>query len=219
MSCAICWDTMDMEEYQDEKESTETCFKLECHHAFHTKCIMECLLKSKSACPLCNKDKDPIQQLEIVGLARKFFSQAVRDPEISALRREFNIATTEYQDKLREHRKKCTEAVQLISDEMNIAEHRSYYMKAMDTVKRAIKTKIDEMGPKHIGAALFKKDRWDTPLVESMLLPGYRSYRWRFWRMIKPRFSCPVLRNRRRTNELVATDGDRDDSDDVHSLI
>ena len=47
-----------MEEYQDEKESTETCFKLECHHAFHTKCIMECLLKSKSACPLCNKDKE-----------------------------------------------------------------------------------------------------------------------------------------------------------------
>jgi len=191
MSCAICWDTMDMEEYQDERETTETCFKLECGHAFHTKCIMECLLKSKSACPLCNKDKDPVQQLETLGIARKFFIQAVKDPEISEFRKEFNAARQEYQDKLLEFRKKSKEVVQKLAEEMNIAEHRSYYLKAMDLVKKSIKTKVNEMGPKYIGATLFKKERWDLSMIDSLLVPGYR--RWNFYRLRDPRFSCPVL--------------------------
>lgn len=193
MNCAICWDTMDMKEYQDEKESTETCFKLECDHAFHTKCIMECLLKSKHACPLCNKDKDPIEQLELAGLARKFFMQAVRDPDVLAFRKEFNLATREYQSKLREHRQKSKEVVQKITDELNLKEHRSYYLKSLDTVKKAIKRKVDEMGPKYIGAALFKKERWDAPLIESLLIPGYRQFRWRYYRMKNPRFSTQIF--------------------------
>lgn len=193
MSCAICWDSMDMEEYNDENESTETCFKLDCGHAFHTKCIVLALQKTKHSCPSCNKEKAPLEELEIVGLASKLFNQAIRDPSVSELRKEFKIATAEYQLKLREHRKRCTEAVQQISEEMRIADHRTYYLKTLETVKREVKSKVEEMGPKYIGAALFKKEQWNAPLIESLIIPGYRQFRWKYYRIKHPRFSCPVL--------------------------
>lgn len=193
MNCAICWDTMDMEEFNDENESTETCFKLECGHAFHTKCIVLALQKTKHSCPSCNKEKTPIEQLEIVGLARKLFMQAIRDPEISELRKEFLIATSEYQAKLREHRKACTEAVHNLSKEMKIEEHRSYYLKTFKIIKNSMKQKVEEMGPKYVGAALFKDNRWDPPMINSLLIPVYRECRWKFYRLKHPRFSTSIL--------------------------
>jgi hypothetical protein len=192
MSCAICWDAMDMEEYNDEHDSTETCFKLECGHAFHTKCIILVLQKTKHSCPSCNKEKPPAEALEIVGLASKFFKQALRDPEVSALRKEFNLATTEYKNILKKHRKACREIVQKLTEEMNLIDYRSYYLKSLETLKREVKSKVEEMGPKYIGAALFKKERWDAPLIESLLIPGYRQFRWRFYQLKYPRFSCPI---------------------------
>jgi len=38
MTCNICYENMDMLEYNDPNESTLTCFKLECGHSYHTKC-------------------------------------------------------------------------------------------------------------------------------------------------------------------------------------
>jgi hypothetical protein len=193
MNCAICWDTMDMEEFNDEKESTETCFKLECGHAFHTKCIVLSLQKTNHSCPSCNKAKDPIEQLEIVGLARKLFMQSLRDPEIVELRKEFNIASSEYQEKLREHRKASIEAIHKISEEMNIRDHLTYYLKIFDTIKKAMKQKIFAMGPKYIGAALFKKNRFDAPMIETLLIPGMDTSRWAFYRLKNPRLGTPIL--------------------------
>ena len=192
MTCAICWDTMDMEEYDDPRQGTETCFKLECNHSFHTKCIILTLQKTKHSCPTCNKEKPPVEHLETIGLASKFFKQALRDPEVSELRKELNVATSEYKNILQKHRKACREAVQKLTEEMNLVDYRTYYLKSFEKVKREIKTKVEEMGPRYIGAALFRKERWDVPLIESLLVPGYRQFRWRFYQLKYPRFSCAI---------------------------
>lgn len=197
MTCAICWDSMDMEEFQDDKDSTETCFKLDCEHAFHTKCIVMCLLKSKHSCPLCNKEKEPKEELEIVGLARKLCTEALRDPEISVIRHELYETLSDYQENLRQHKKRCLEAVQAITKEMKIGEYRSHLLYTIGLLKRKIKSKVTEMGPKYIGAALFKENRWDTSLVEKLILPLYASRRWRFYRLKHPRFYCDIIKTTR----------------------
>jgi len=185
---------MDMEEFRDEKDSTETCFKLECEHAFHTKCIMMCLLKSKHACPTCNKEKEPKETLEIVGIARKLCTEALRDPEISEIRHELYETLSEYNKVIGEHKKRCQQAVYELTKEMKISEYRSHLLYTIRILKQKIKSKVTEMGPKYIGASLFKENRWDTSLVEKLIMPAYASRKWRFYRLIRPRFYCDIIK-------------------------
>jgi uncharacterized coiled-coil DUF342 family protein len=70
-TCGICFEEMDMNGYRDERQSTQTCFKLDCNHAFHTKCIVECLQKTHKECPSCNSEKTILEDLTLEGALQK----------------------------------------------------------------------------------------------------------------------------------------------------
>jgi hypothetical protein len=77
---------------------------------------------------------------------------------------------------------------------MKISEYRSHLLYTIRILKQKIKSKVTEMGPKYIGASLFKENRWDTSLVEKLIMPAYASRKWRFYRLIRPRFYCDIIK-------------------------
>lgn len=79
---------MDMEEFQDPRESTPTCVKLECHHAYHTRCAIDYLKRSNFDCILCNRHKEPRERLEEEQLALNTFAIVKRDPAYRELKRD-----------------------------------------------------------------------------------------------------------------------------------
>jgi len=80
MTCSICWEDMDMQDYNDSRESTLTCFKLECGHSYHTKCIIMALSKTKHQCPLCNKEKSIQDKVEEQAYIKKILRKVSRLP-------------------------------------------------------------------------------------------------------------------------------------------
>jgi len=210
---------MDMNEYNDERDGTETSFKLDCGHAFHTRCIVLALQKTKHSCPSCNKEKEPIEQLEITGLAKKLFSEAVRDPEIIELKKEMYRSLASYKELLDEHKKKCREAIYKLTEEMNIKENRNYFLKTLSVLKTHVKHKVSELGPAYIGASLFRKERWELPLIERLVLPEHTRIRFRLYRLKQPMIYSTIFNPKKDKHELVTSDGDRDNGDDVHTLL
>jgi hypothetical protein len=219
MNCAICWDAMDMKEFNDERDGTETSFKLDCGHAFHTKCIVLALQKTKHSCPSCNKEKEPRQELEITGLAKKLFTEALRDPEINELKKEMYASLTSYKELLNEHKKKCREEIYKLTEEMKIKENRDYFLKTLSVLKTRVKHKVSEMGPAYIGASLYKKEQWDLPLIERLMLPEHCRIRFRMYRLKKPWVYSSIFNPKKDKHEVVTSDSDRNDGDDVHTFL
>jgi hypothetical protein len=87
---------MDMEEFQDPRESTVTCVKLECGHAYHTRCAISYLKRTNFDCILCNRHKEPREQLEDEQLALNTFAVVKRDPAYRELKRETLVTFKAY---------------------------------------------------------------------------------------------------------------------------
>lgn len=85
-----------MEEFQDPRESTPTCVKLECHHAYHTRCAITYLKRSNFDCIMCNRHKEPREQLEDEQLALNTFAVVKRDPAYRELKRETLVTFKAY---------------------------------------------------------------------------------------------------------------------------
>lgn len=99
---------MDMEEFQDPRESTPTCVKLECHHAYHTKCAITYLKRTNFDCIMCNRHKEPLERLEEEQLALNTFAVVKRDPTYRELKRDALVKFKAY-----------TEAKKLAKKEMH----------------------------------------------------------------------------------------------------
>jgi hypothetical protein len=100
---------MDMEDYNDERPSTETCYKLDCGHAFHTRCIFQYLRETEYECIQCNVRRSPREEIELTGYIAQALEDLRADPEIRRLRREVDEAVTEFKA-AREEVKKALEA-------------------------------------------------------------------------------------------------------------
>ena len=86
--CSVCQQEMDLEEFQDTRESTATCVKLECGHAYHTRCAISYLKRTNFDCILCNRHKEPHERLEEEELALNTFAVVKREPAFRNLKRE-----------------------------------------------------------------------------------------------------------------------------------
>jgi len=64
--CSVCMVDMDMEEYDDPNESTHTCVRLDCKHAYHTKCVLKYMKTTNYECILCNKHRNPIEEAGLI---------------------------------------------------------------------------------------------------------------------------------------------------------
>ena len=94
--CSVCQSDMDMEEFNDERESTETCLKLECGHAFHSRCIIAYMRRTDFDCIQCNRHRTPEARLEEAGLSAQAIEAFKNDPEFRRLRADINRKTVEY---------------------------------------------------------------------------------------------------------------------------
>jgi len=217
MTCAICWDTMDMREFQDPGESTSTCFKIECGHAFHTRCLVTCLTAGRHKCPLCNSDKPPEQELDHCGYARKMLQEIMICRDVVELRNELNEADHELKALAKVYRKKVEEYANELALEMKLSTHREYYLKCLNATRGLIRTKCREVGNRHLGAYYFKKSNYDVPLVDKMLTHENRY--WRYWRRVHSRRFCISILISKKRNELNDSDSDGGDNATIRSRL
>ena len=186
MTCPICFDEMDMREYKDEADGTDTCHKLECGHAYHTKCIINFLTKTRQACPNCNKVKPPEQQLGIEGLMRTTLLAVKRDPRVKLARQEYETGKEEYKQAIKQLEKEGREWLSKRADELKIKEYKSYYHSSASAVMSSAREVAREMGPKYIAAVNSDRtanNRWGPSIARKVIFganpPGYRDWRLR----------------------------------------
>jgi hypothetical protein len=191
MTCAICHDDMDMEEYKDEQESTQTCFKLECGHAFHTKCIIQVLSKTGHKCPSCNKGKTPEDKLYFQGMLTSMISEIRKDERVKYAKNEYNESVMAYKQVIKQLTIESRAWILNRANELKLYDHKLYYQKAKKSVMTEAKIAAKEIGPKYVGA--LESDAhanvrrgWGVSLVNKLLygthVPGYRD-----WRLNHPR--------------------------------
>lgn len=185
-TCAICFEEMDMDTYQDERESTETCFKLECGHAFHTKCIVTCLQKSNHVCPQCNKQKTIEGKLTAEGLATKLFVDLKKHPDVKIAIKELKEARIEMNESMETLRKETREFVEKRKKELCIVEKRKYLLDSLSNVRKVIRTVSNEFPPMYSGCFSFFT-QWRL----EKLIFGTQSYRY-MYRLKYPRIYIPI---------------------------
>jgi hypothetical protein len=152
MSCPICYEDMDMKEYQDEREGTETSFKLECGHAFHTKCIVSFLTKSESKCPCCNTRTTPEKKLDYEALKRKKLSEIKNADSVKILLSEHNEAKKDLKEVLRQLREETREWVANRAVELNVLKYREYFVQAVADTRSEARRVARVMSPGHLEA-------------------------------------------------------------------
>jgi hypothetical protein len=193
MSCPICYDEMDMREFKDERSGTETCHKLECEHAFHTKCIIDFLTKTESKCPCCNNHKSAEQKLTEAGACKKLLRDIRSSKDFKIAKEEADQARAEY---IRVTRQLKDEAKVWIANraiELKFSENKAYYKTSISECRKAANKISRSLGNKHVGA-----------LLKYVTLPGVRPQYafeellfgkqgwWKVYRMNNPRFSMKL---------------------------
>ena len=150
--CAICFETMDMQEFEDSQSQTSTCFKLECEHAYHTSCIIRCLSQSGRKCPQCNSEKDPARQLTQEALASKLVNELKRNDAIKPLIAEFKEGKEEYAQTIQQLKKDIKEYAELRAKELCIPDKRKYVMNCLSEIQRTTKSIAAQKGTQYVGA-------------------------------------------------------------------
>jgi hypothetical protein len=150
--CPICFDDMDMKSYEDEQQSTTTCFKLECGHAFHTRCIINVLNHTGRKCPSCNQDKTPSDELTREGLVQVLIKDLKKVPSVK-------IAVNEVVESLRQYK----ESTKILKDdvkkyieqrkvELGVTEKREYMLHSLKHVQMEVRTAAKHKGLKYLAA-------------------------------------------------------------------
>jgi hypothetical protein len=150
----MCYEDMDMREFKDEQSGTATCHKLECGHAFHTKCIIEFLTKTESKCPCCNNHKTADQKLTEAAISKKFLGEIKRSNQFKVARQEVHEAREEY---IRITKQLKDEAKAWITNraiELKLHENRKYYFSTISACKASANEVSKSLGAKHVGALL-----------------------------------------------------------------
>jgi ribosomal protein S8 len=158
---------MDMNSYQDEHDSTSTCFKLECNHAFHTKCIVECLQKTRHKCPSCNQDKDLLTVLSKEGVILELVDEVKKVESVKLTLDEFRKSKGEISDSMKQFKNDIKTYAAQRKTELKLSEKYKYYMDCQQKVSkeanRVAKLKggkyraAFEMRYKHVRTQCFEK--------------------------------------------------------------
>jgi len=151
-TCILCFEDMDMMSFRDERVQTPSCIKLECNHAYHTKCIIRCLTVSNLGCPTCNKHKTPAQELTREGLAKKLIGELKKDDEIKFLITEFKESASEYKDTISLLKKDIKQFISKRNDELQLSEKRKYMLECLTKIQSTAKTVSKIKGPQYTGA-------------------------------------------------------------------
>lgn len=146
--CAVCLEQMDMLTYKDEHESTSTCFKLRCGHAFHTKCIVECLQRANKECPCCNDKKNLDEEMTNAGILINLIKEIRKDGRVKIAMDEYKEAKKELQDTTNQLKIDVLEYSRKRKEELEYENKHKYFLKSISNVKSEMKEVSKEKGPK-----------------------------------------------------------------------
>jgi hypothetical protein len=150
--CVICFEDMDMASYEDQRENTQTCVKLDCGHAYHTRCILRCLSQMDQKCPNCNKAKTPSQQLTRDGLAKKLINELKKNDEIKFLLHEYCESYDELSTTNKQLTQDVKEFIKQRKAELKLDEKRKYFMACGSHLYSTMKNYAKEKSPVYFGA-------------------------------------------------------------------
>jgi hypothetical protein len=159
-NCPLCFEDMDMKSFQDERTCTATCFKLDCGHSFHTKCIIECLTHANHKCPSCNSQKTPSLQLSVEALSDKLMRELKNNPDVKYLIKEYKEASLEFKSSLSQLRKDIKEFARKRGQETKFFEKRNYAKECLRSIKAEMQSVSKLWGTKYLGA-MRHGDRWE----------------------------------------------------------
>ena len=148
-TCSICFEEMDMQTYQDERASTQTCFKLQCNHAFHTKCIVECLQKTKHECPSCNSQKSFEEELTKEGIILTLVDEVKKAERVKLALQEYRTAKNEIAESIKSFKEDVKKYAEQRKLELNLEEKYKYYTQCQKTVSSEAKKIAKEKGGKY----------------------------------------------------------------------
>ena len=193
--CNICLDTMDLKEYNDSRDSTETSFKLGCGHAFHTKCIIEFLNRTEHKCPACNKYKDPVIRLDTEGLASNLCSEFLRTKEMREAKKETEEALKNYKNTLKKLKSEVFKYSEKLVEEYKIKEQKKYLINCYNNTKKICFELAKEKGNRYLGSFLFKRQFYQLSVGERMCLPkNLTKTWWSYNRIMKPRINFQIFK-------------------------
>ena len=175
-TCTICFEEMDMNAYQDDHDSTPTCFKLECNHAFHTKCIVECLQKARYKCPSCNEDKNIVETLSKEGIILEIVDEVKKTEPVKLALDEYRNAKAELIESLKAFKEDMkTYAIQK-KTEMKLAEKYKYYTQCQSNVSQEAIRVAKTKGGKYRAVFAMKLRHLRSQAFEKALFGSYNRY-------------------------------------------
>jgi len=139
-SCPICLDVMDMLSFDDPRDHTETCFRLECKHAYHTRCIVQALSIMNKKCPSCNPEKDASTELRRDGIIKRVLRELKKDDDVKIITREVEEAIRENKEALETLTKEVREFIEKRKKELEIDKKRNYLLRCLSQLRRPIKS-------------------------------------------------------------------------------
>lgn len=151
-TCVICFEDMDMVSFEDQRENTETCIKLECGHAYHTRCIVRCLSLLNQKCPNCNTTKTPTKELTREGLARKLVSEIKKDDDMKFLLTEYKEVRKELMEAQTQLKKDVKEFINKRKAELCFDEKRTYFINCSARIQSTARATAKAKGPQYVGA-------------------------------------------------------------------
>lgn len=180
-TCPLCFDSMDMLGYLDERQATATCFKLECNHSFHTKCIIDCLSKSEHKCPSCNKYKSAEHKMTEAGLAQIFLREIKNDVDVKYAVSEYKSALTELKETYKQLNDDVNEYAKKRCEELHFYKKRQYVNDCVTAVKAEVRASAKTKGPRYV-AALHYGSSWERErrFIETFIGSRRLHSRWRF---------------------------------------
>ena len=179
-TCAVCQEAMDMQEFNDTREKTESCYKLECKHAYHTKCVIDFLKRTSFDCITCNRHKLPREEIRKEGIARQCLEDVHNSKKIRKLRRELKQLNTELRKSYNVQKRKITKIVKEIARESNIPKLRSKLKAKQQKIIKTVKKMMLKKSPQYAGSLYY--------LSEAMILYGFDRIRYPFRHFDSSRF-------------------------------
>ena len=150
--CPICFDDMDMKAYEDEQQSTATCFKLDCGHAFHTRCIINVLNHTGRKCPSCNENKTPSDELTREGLVEVLLKELKKVPSVKLAVKEVFESVKQIRESTKILKEDVKKYIEKRKVELGVIEKREYMIHSLKHVQMEVRTAAKQKGFKYLAA-------------------------------------------------------------------